>query len=222
MATINDPNVSGNVTRVAPVDTLAAQAFISTLTRAIPHGNLGHYRVGARFTLAAAQTAGSRVFEARNTHLTNLIIPTRLVIKTIQSLAGTAQINGLDIFRDTAFTAVDTTNTVTPTAIPKRSGMAAAPGGIAIRHVTVAGVAGGMTGGTRTPDASPFSQLPVQVLAAVSAVPNIFDILDDVNGTHPFCWVQNEGFEIQNRTLNVTSYGVDVYVDFSWCEVTLY
>lgn len=221
MAVINDPTVPANITRVAPVDTVAAQAFLSALVRAIPHGNLGHYRVGVRFTLAAAQVAGARIFEARNT-AGNIIVPTRLVVKTIQSVAGTAQVNGLDIFRNTAFTAVDTVNTVTPTAIPKRSGMAAAPGGLAVRHVTVAGAAAGMTGGTRTPDANTFSALPVQILAAVSAVPNIFDILDDVNGTHPFAWATNEGFEIQNRTLNVTSYGVDVYIDFAWAEVTVY
>jgi hypothetical protein len=222
MAVINDANVAANIAQVAPVSTLTVQFPLRAMLSAIPHGNLGHYRVSHRCLLAAAQAAGSRIFEFRNTHASNIIVPTRLVVRWIQSAAGTAQDNGLDIFRDTAFSAVDTTNTVTPTVIPKRSGMAAAPGGAAVRGVTSTGVAAGMTGGTRTPDATPFCQVPLAVLAAAQSVVNMVDCLDDVNGTHPFGWTQNEGLEIQNRVLNVTSYGIMVYVDMSWAEVTLY
>lgn len=222
MAVINDASVAANVAQVGPVSTAATQNPIHVINRPIPFGALGHYRAVARFTLAAAQVAAARLWEFRNAHASNFMIPTRLIIRTIQSVAGTAQVNGLDIFRDTAFSVVDTVNTVTPTVIPKRSSMAAAPGGAQIRHVTIAGAAAGMTGGTRTPDASPFSALPVQVTATVSAVPNNFDILDDVNNTHPFALAPNEGIEIQNRVLNVTSYGIDVYVEFAWAEVVAF
>jgi hypothetical protein len=223
MAVINDPNTAANIALVAPLSTLNANNYaLSTFNRPIPHGNLGHYRCVARFTLAATQAAASRVWEIRNTNASNLLVITRLVIRTVQSAAGTAQSNGLDIFRNTSFSAVDTTNTVTPTVIPKRSGFAAAPGAAAVRHVTVAGAAAGMTGGTRTPDASPFSAIPIVITATAAAAVNTFDIMDDVNSTHPFVFVQNEGIEIQNRVLNVTSYGVDVYVDCTWAEVTAY
>jgi len=189
----------------------------------IEYGALGHYRVTHRCLLAAAQAAASRVFEGRNTHASNLIVATRFMVRTVQSAAGTAQDNSLDVFRDTTFSAVDTTNTVTPTAIVKRTAtMAAGPGSLAVRGVTATGVAAGMTGGTRTPDASPFAQHPISVQAAVQWPFNATDLLDDVNGTHPFVWAQNEGFEVQNRVLNVTTYGVMAYFDFSWAEVTAF
>ncbi len=187
----------------------------------IPWGVLGHYRVNHRCLLAAAQAANSRIFEVRNSGA-NLIVPTRLVIKTVQSAAGTAQDNSLDVFKATAFSAVDTTNTVTPTASIKRASMAAAPGGAAIRGVTIAGAAAGMTGGTLTKDGGAVGQHPISVQAAVQWPPVVSDILDDVNGTHPWVFANNEGFEIENRVLNVTSYGVMVYIDFSWAEVTSY
>lgn len=47
-------------------------------------------------------------------------------------------------------------------------------------------------------------------------------MLDDVNGTHPFVLANNEGLIIENRALNVTSFGVSLYIDFSFAEVTAY
>lgn len=48
------------------------------------------------------------------------------------------------------------------------------------------------------------------------------DAIDDVNGTHPFVLVQNEGIIIENRVLNATSYGIAWYIDFSWAEVAAF
>jgi hypothetical protein len=189
----------------------------------IPYGSLGHYRVTHQCTLAAAQVANARIFEVRNTHATNLIVPTRLVVKTAQGAAGTAQLNSLDIYKLTGFSAVDTVNTVTPTVSVKRGSMAAPPGAVAIRGVTVAGAAAGMTTSfVGTKDGGAFHQHPIVVQAAAQWVFNATDVFDDVNGTHPWVFVQNEGFLIENRILNVTSYGVTAYIDFSWVEVTLF
>ena len=190
----------------------------------IPYGALGHYRLTVRINSTAAQAANSRIFEIRNTHATNLIIPTRLTLRAMQTVAGTAQENSLDCYKVTAFTAVDTTNTVTPTSSVKRSSMAAFPGGAAVRHLTLAGAALGMTGGTLTKDANMFATLPYSVAAAINTTTlwGPLDALDDVNGTHPFVFTQNEGLIIENRVLNVTSYGVTWYIDFSWAEVTAY
>src|SRR5450631_1491442 len=132
MAVINDPGVAANITQVGPVSTLTTQNPLHVLQYPIAYGALGHYRAPARFTLAAAQTAASRVWEVRNTHVSNLLVVTKLTVMTVQAAAGTAQSNGLDIFRDIAFSAVDTTNTVTPTVVPKRSGMAVPPGAAAV------------------------------------------------------------------------------------------
>jgi len=126
-----------------------------------PHGALGHYRTAVRMSIVASQAANSRLFEIRNT-ATNIIVITGLNLKWIQTAAHTAAIlDSLDVFRVTGFTAVDTTNTVTPTATVKRTaGMAASPGGAAIRHATVAGIAAGMTGGTLTKDGNAYSSTP--------------------------------------------------------------
>lgn len=197
----------------------------------IPYSTLGHYRVTHRCVLVATQAANSRLFEVRNTHATNLIVPTRLTIKWLTASAHTALIeDSLDVFKCTSFSAVDTTNTVTPTASQKRASMAAAPGSAAIRGVTVAGAAAGMTGGTLTKDGSPFYQvpkiLPQAVMAATETTPRdpplAADCFDDVNGTHPFVFVQNEGFIVENRVLLGAAAGSSVYIDFTWAEVTAF
>lgn len=221
MAVINDPSTVANVTQVGPVSTLTTQNPLHTLNYPIPFF-AGHYRVFSRFTLAAAQVAAARVWEFRNGHISNFMVVTRFNIRVVQSNAGTAQNNGLDVFRNTAFTVVDNVNTVTPTSIPKRTAFTAAPAGAVIRHVTVAGAAAGMTGGTRTPDLGPFFALPLNVSATPSSFPASYEIADDVNGTHPLVLNPSEGIEIQNRVLNVTSYGIDVYVDFCWAEVLVF
>lgn len=196
-------------------------------SKPLEYGALGHYRVAFRFALVNSQAGNSKLFEIRNTHATNLIIPTRLNIRWVQTAAHTAAIeDSLDVYKLTGFTVISTTNTVTPTVSVKRASMAAAPGGAAVRHVTAAGVAGGMTGGTSTKDGSPIHQLPKWLLAAVpTASEPVFsfsDVLDDVNGTHPFVLVQNEGILIENRAALGAAAGSTVYVDFSWAEVTAF
>jgi hypothetical protein len=190
----------------------------------IEYGALGHYRTSVRINSTAAQAANSRVFELRNSHATNLIVLTRLSLRAIQTAAGTAQENSVDVYRCTGFTAVDTTNTVTPVSSVRRTSMAAYPGGAQVRHLTLAGAAAGMTGGTLTKDTQFFATLPYNVAAAIATTSQWgpYDCLDDVNGTHPFVFAQNEGFIIENRVLNVTSYGITWYIDCSWAEVVAY
>lgn len=202
----------------------AAASGLHVIQKPIAYSTLGHYRTSVRINSTAAQAANSRIFEIRNTHATNLIIPTRLTLRALQTAAGTAQENSLDIYKITGFTAVDTTNTVTPVSSVKRNSMAAYPGGAAVRHLTLAGAAAGMTGGTLTKDTQFFATLPYNVAAAINTtgVWGPLDALDDVNGTHPFVFVQNEGLIIENRVLNVTSYGITWYVDFSWAEVAAF
>jgi hypothetical protein len=215
--------VSGEIAEVG----LAASKPQHATIKPVPYGSLGHYRVNHRCALVATQAANSRLFEVRNTHATNLIIPTRLVIKWLQTANHTAAIeDSLDVFKVTSFSAVDTTNTVTPTASVKRASMAAAPGAAAIRGVTVAGAAAGMTGGTLTKDGGSIGQLAQWLLAAIptggTVIAGLQDNFDDVNGTHPFVFAQNEGFIIENRVLLGAAAGSSVYIDFSWAETTAY
>ncbi len=201
-----------------------AGSALHVVNKPIPYGTLGHYRTSVRINSTAAQAANSRIFEIRNTHATNLIIPTRLTVLALQTAAGTAQENSLDIYRCTSFSVVDTTNTVTPVSSVKRTSMAAYPGGAAVRHLTLAGNAAGMTGGTLTKDTQFFATLPYNVAAAIATtfMWGPLDALDDVNGSHPFVFIQNEGLIIENRVLNVTSYGITWYIDFAWAEVTAF
>lgn len=216
--------VQGNGGTIAEVGGTVFRA-LNAHVKPIEYGALGHYRTSVRINSTAAQAANSRLFEIRNTHATNLIIPTRLTLRALQTAAGTAQENSLDAYKVTGFTAVDTVNTVTPVSSVKRGAtMAAYPGGAAVRHLTLAGAAAGMTGGTLTKDTQFFATLPYNVAAAISTtfVWGPIDCFDDVNGTHPFTLVQNEGIIVENRVLNVTTYGITWYIDFSWAEVTAF
>jgi hypothetical protein len=193
----------------------------------LSYGSLGHYRTNHRCLLVNTQAANSKLFEVRNTHATNLIVPTRLVLKWMQTGTHTAAIeDSLDVYRVSTFTAVDTTNVVTPGVTAKRASMAAGPGAAAIRGVTAAGAAAGMTGGTMTKDATSVGQLPKWLLAAMPTAgpvePSVLDVFDDVNGTHPFVFAQNEGLIVENRVLLGAAAASVVYIDFSWAEVATY
>lgn len=222
MACVNDPNTAANIARVGEVSPGVGGALdgLHVVGRPLPT-SVGHYRVNHRCALVATQAANSRLFEARNTNASNLLVPTRLIVKWIQTGAHTAAIeDSLDVFKVTGFSVLDTTNTVTPVASIKRAGMTAAPGGIDLRGVTVAGAAAGMTGGTLTKDGGSVGQLPQFLLAAAptggTIVTMTIDNFDDVNGTHPFVFAQNEGFIIENRVLLGATAGSSVYVDFSY------
>lgn len=212
---------------LAGVGAEASSPFHVTM-KPVAYGALGHYRYSVRFNLAAAQAADARVWSLRNTG-TNLIIPTSLTIRALQYAAGTAQENAIEAYKATAFTVSDTTSASTPGGIsPMRtSTMAAAPGGAALRHVSVAGVAAGMTGGTMTLSGNYFGVLPFLVNTAVPTTPNAvwgpLELLPRDNpDVHPFVLAQNEGLVLQNKTLNVTSYGIAIFLTVSWAEVTAY
>lgn len=203
---------------------------LHTHVKPLEYGALGHYRVNARFALVATQAANSRLFVLRNNAAT-LIIPTRLTLKWMSLSAHTALIeDSLDCYKLTSFTVLDTTGTVTPVASVKRTtGMAVAPGGAQVRHVTVAGASAGMTGATSTKDGGSFNQFPLFLAQAAMATTDTFsrkfeqsDCLDDVNGTHPFVLAQNEGIMVENRVLLGAAAGSVVYVDLSWAEVTAF
>lgn len=185
-------------------------------------GSLGHYTLSVRVNSTTAQAANARVFELRNTG-TNLIVLTELRLRALQTAAGTAQENSLDAFKVTGFTAVDTTNTLTPTSSVRRtSGMAAFPGGAAVRYLNPA--AAGMTGGTLTKDGNSFATLPYNVSTAIATASQWgpLECCPPQTGVYPFAFAQNEGFILENRVLNVTSYGITWFIDCSWAEVAAF
>lgn len=60
--------------------------------------------------------------------------------------------------------------------------------------------------------------MAVQIVGGVSGQ----DAFDDVHGTHPFVFAQNEGLIIENRVLLGAAASSGVFIEVSWAEVTLY
>lgn len=188
----------------------------------------GHYRVNHRCALVNAQAANSRLFEIRNPTAGKVLILTRLLLKWLNFQAHTAIIeDSIDCFKVTNFTAVDTTNTVTPVSSLKRAGMAADTA--LIRGVTIAGAAAGMTGGTLTKDGGSFSQLPRILNQAVMAITETIarpadwvEALDSGEDTHPWVFDQNEGFIIENRAVLGAAAGSSLYIDAAYCIADLF
>ena len=216
--------VQGNGGSVAEVGGTVFRA-LNTHIKPIEFGSGagGHYKATLRMSSTTAQTANSRLLELRNPTAGLLIIPTRLVIRVMQTAAGTAQENSVDVYKATSFTAVSSTNAVTGTASAKRTGNMAAQQA-QLRYLTLTGVAAGMTGSTATKDSLPIATCPYNVAAAINTNGPIaaVDCFDDVNGTHPLVLQQNEGLVIENRVLNVTSYGVTWFIDIAWAETTAF
>jgi hypothetical protein len=217
-----DGGVSGALLGVG-VESQSAAHFTA---KPDPVGALGHYKTSHRFVMVNSQAANSRVFELQNAHVSNLIIVHRIRVEWIQTAAHTAAIlSSLDIYRATAFSAVDTTNTVTPSISKLRTSFGAA--GANIRGCTVAGIAAGMTGGTLTKDTAPLEQFSLWLLAAVpTAGPTVqidnFYQADVMNGESPLILVQNEGFIIENRVVLGAAAGSAVQISINWSEVAAY
>lgn len=199
---------------------------LHVIPKALPYGSLGHYRSAVRFALIASQGANSRLWEIRNTS-TNVIVPTRLRVYWTPIANHTAAVRlEIDLFKLTGFTAVDTTGTVTPTVSSKRTTMGAAPGNAAIRHVTVAGATGGMTGGTLTKDGGAVAMCEQWMQATLptgaTGAPVMYDLLEGEPGEHPFVLAQNEGLLLENIVAAGAAAGSSVVVECSWAEVTAY
>lgn len=201
-------------------------AGLHVCTKPVPMGSLGHYRTSHRTVLVNTQAANSRLFELQNAHATNIIVVLEIRIEWIQTAAHTAAIlDSLDLYRCTSYSAVDTTNTVTPVISKMRTSFGAA--GANVRGVTVAGAAAGMTGGTLTKDTAPMRQWGMWMLATVPTAGPVSTIEafyrpDVTDGEHPLTLVQNEGFTIENRVLLGAAAGSAVSIDVTWAEVTAY
>lgn len=200
---------------------------LHTHVKPLEYGALGHYRTAIKLTMATSQNANSRLYEVRNTHATNLLVLTRLFMQA--GAGGTINASYMGewgLWRLTGFSAVDSSNTVTPTSSVKRTtGMAAYPGtSAAIRHVTASGVAGGMTGGTLTKDGNTLATMISPIITVAAGTGAQFrEMAEDMNGTHPLVCVQNEGWLIENIVAGSgTNNVVHVMIDCAWADVTAY
>lgn len=216
--------IQGNGGTIAEVQGTTFRA-LNVIQKPLEYGTLGHYRTAIKLTMATTQAANSRLFEVRNTHATNLLVLTRcFVMVGAAGTVTTGYLGEFALWRLTNFTAVDNTNTVTPTSSLKRTSMAAYPGGAAVRHNTVAGAAAGMTGGTLTKDGNMLASMVVPLFTLAATTPVIGrEMVDDINGTHPLVCAQNEGWMIENVVVGSgTANVVHVMIDVSWAEVTAF
>ena len=191
---------------------------------------IGHYRVSANLTLPSLEAGNARIFEARNTSASVMVIPQRLNITLVQVAAGTSQAAGIDLFKCTGFSAVDNTNNTALTASKKRTEF---PNPALTVQIATNNTAG-MTGGTLVKDANPFWGYSYVVGTAIGTnntgtfgpltaidgfdTPVPFPNLSGGIPLYPWMMRLNEGFEIENRTVNSTSFGINVTFDFSWAE----
>lgn len=187
----------------------------------LDYGTLGHYRVAVAVPLAANQAATSRLFELRNSG-SNLIIP--LLVEAELLAVGDVAVEGLcwlSMFGCTNFTAVDTTNTITPNAMVLRpTGMSAAPGGAQLRACS--GNSAGMTGGTLTKDAGPHSYLVSYMSsAAAERPPRVKRFVDPADvSIHPPVYSTSQGFSIENSVLgSATDNNIYAVITVAWAEV---
>lgn len=190
----------------------------------LDYGTLGHYRTSAKITLLAGQVVNGRLFEIRNAG-SNLLVPL-LVEVSVLSFGSVVVPYDLEIglFKCTSFSAVDTTQTVTPSvSVMRTAGMSGSPGSAHVR--ALAGATGGMTGWTATKDGSPISSL-MAWMATVSAtsLPVTKRLLDSSQqAVHPLVLAANEGFVLENLVLgSSTTNNVRVVIDVAWAEVTAY
>ena len=188
----------------------------------LDYGSFGHYRGTIAVTLVAGQASTSRLLELRN-NASNWIIPTKVEV-TVMPFGAVAvpYVLYIGMARCTSFSAVDTTNVVTPALSPLKSTMPASPGGAQVRHVTAAGHSAGMTGGTLTKDGGYLSLFPAWI-ASVSATmqPLTRDLVASArHDMHPLICASNEGFVVENvNTGSATANNVVVLIDLAWAEV---
>jgi hypothetical protein len=195
-----------------------------------PVGLLGHYKTSHRHVLVNVQAANSMLFALRNMHATNLIVVHTIRVEWIQTANHTAAIlDSLDIYRLTSFSVTPTTNTVTPVLSKLRTSFGTLVDGtdLAVRGVTVAGAAAGMTGGTQTKDTAPLRQFGQWMLATLPTAgppPQIdrayWTAVGD--GESPLILVQNEGFLIENRVVLGAAAGSAVSIDIEFSVATAY
>lgn len=183
----------------------------------------GHYRVVGRFNLVASQAAASNFWAFRVSNPRTVIVPTRYEVRWTQTGNVTAAIrHTTHLYKMRNFTAIPTGNSQILTPSSKRTVMG--PPTIECRCLVAAGASAGMSGGTGG-GVAPISQMDKWFLltldTAARPVPTVKEMLDDVNGTHPFTLAQNEGLMLTNDQVAVFGaiHSSSMTVDFSYAEV---
>jgi hypothetical protein len=186
----------------------------------------GHFRTGGRFVFPiASQLSNSRLVELRNIG-SQLIIPTRFRLTWTQTGAFTAaQLYNIHLWRIYQ-TTTSPNNRVVPVITPKRTiGLNPPISSAQMAALLAAGNASGMTGSVSTIDERPIASVGIWFTAAISTT-NVnqatFELLDDVNGTHPIVLGRNEGLLLRGEQAGNTASQGSLVWDLCWCETKAY
>lgn len=173
--------------------------FVRHLSTLYPvdYGVGGCYRNTAKSNvMVAGLAASSPIYTFRNpsANLLALLFRLRIQLQT-DSVGFAAGLATFDLYRVTAFTAMDTGGasvTLTGSEAKMRTAMAASSSQIQYSQTAT------LTAGTRTLDAAPIDTLSV---AAATAASTVFQpqtkMFDTGPGDHPLLLAQNEGFVIR-------------------------
>ena len=225
MATIESPTVS---TQVMEVDRLHAAARVSI--RPLDHESaegiiLGHYRAFGQ-TSAIAPNAGVVLGLARWTDTSRFAVITRVYTCLTVVTAVTAQrTDPLLLLPTRGYTVAETTN-VTAVNIGGNNAKNRVNMGTALMSsVSVASNAAGMTGGTKTNDATPigavaFGPAAIAALGTGIAVQDLYRY--DKLAEHPFVLSANEGLLLTWGTTTLATGTVTVGFGIDWAEVAAY
>lgn len=218
--------VQGNAGTVAEVDGTTFRS-IRTTPRPTDHGAFGHYRVAQTIVIPASVTTNSTFFSLRWGDATRFMVLQKLRLEWLQTLTATATADlRYQVFIARSFTASDsagTAITLTTNSMKKRTSM----GTTLVTDMRFGTVAGGLTVGTRTLDASPIVELQancVATLATAAVTPTFRKELemDSGDGLHPYVFAQNEGFIVRGPTTASGTGTSNLLIDIAWAEVTAY
>jgi hypothetical protein len=188
---------------------------------------MGHYSA-AGFTAATLSAAGGIMAAFRYGDVSSVAVIKRVRVAAAVVAAVTAQQVDCDLIVARSYTVRDLTSAtvvpVTGDTGKMRQGMgpsllATLAGG----NFDVASAAAGLTGGTKTVDASPIASAPVPLVAFTAGAASPWITLYDCNqsGQHPLVLKANEGILVRNTTVIGTG-TLRYYVVIDWLEAAGY
>jgi hypothetical protein len=154
-----------------------------------------------------------------------LCVISKVKLTAIQTLASTSTIMPhFQVFIARSFSASDTSGTavtLTGNNLKKRTSM----GTTLVTDMRFSSALAGLTAGTRTLDAAPVLELPMQMTITTTNTSYYTGELDigAGDGNHPIVLAQNEGFIVRGPTVVFGAAGTaDLMVEVSWAEVSSY
>jgi hypothetical protein len=184
---------------------------------------------GSRFNigLLASQGAGLAVFMFRWTASDMVAIIRSLRLGFLQSAAAAALVNArFDAYIARGYTVAETGGT-TPTlgGNQAKRRTSAGPSRMATNDVRLSNAITGLTGGTKTLDASPILSLPVNLLATTpnANVQSDGKVFSESDGILPIVLAQNEGLVVvgPSTAFDASAAGL-LMVDVAWSETASY